>query len=133
VKTQLGRGSREYCSRVCRLGKHHPKIASASLHSENTFPQKSRSAEFSHSLSALCEFAHRKFCGCSESPVRRAAPRHDGRQFNVRLEPFKLVGARSFGRIAAMRLTAARSTSQMASSDVRSRNLTVWKQRRKLV
>ena len=60
-------------------------------------------------LSAHRRFSQQKCCIMHESPVRRAAPQHPEVDVNGSNGPFMLVGARSFGRIAAMRLTAARS------------------------
>ena len=53
-------------------------------------------------------FSQQKCCIMHESPVRRAAPQHPEVDVNGSNGPFMLVGARSFGRIAAMRRTAAR-------------------------
>ena len=39
-------------------------------------------------LSAVCEFAPRRFYSCNESPVRRAAPQHLEVMAKVRKGPF---------------------------------------------
>jgi hypothetical protein len=40
-----------------------------------------------HTLSAVCEFAPRRFYNCNESPVRRAAPQHLDLMTKVRKGP----------------------------------------------
>jgi len=60
----------------------------------------------------LSSFGQYKFCEQRECPQCESCTAAKKGFVKGRLGPFMLVGARSFGRIAAMRLTAARSPKQ---------------------